>query len=198
MTSDPIGLQGGINSYSYTYSNPLVYIDPMGLEVSGVFDLSGGTFTVTDLDTGATETAEAFSGNVHWNDPAYANAAGKNTGPLILGPYEILDHPSGLVKGKTWFDLDFIDGIRDDYNPNTKRGKFRLHEGTASDGCITVVDDKSPLDYHGNPNLNRTPGSPNSKSWQRIKNIIEGTKASTVKDAFGRSRQKYGTIRVVP
>ena len=31
MTSDPIGLNGGLNSYTYVVNNPLFWIDPEGL-----------------------------------------------------------------------------------------------------------------------------------------------------------------------
>ena len=32
LTPDPIGLEGGINLFSYTYNNPLNNIDPLGLD----------------------------------------------------------------------------------------------------------------------------------------------------------------------
>lgn len=198
ITRDPVGEEGGVNLYGYVNNNPINWTDTLGLYVDAVFSLSKGTVTVTDWATGATASAIAFAGGVHPNDPAYANARGKDIGPLPFGNYDILNFPPGQVRGKDWYSLDMADGIRDDYDAVSKRGHFRLHEGTASDGCITVVDDRSPVDYHGDPNANQTPGNPNSKNWDLINNILKTTSTSTLPDAFGKTRTYYGNLRVVP
>jgi len=38
VESDPIGLGGGMNTYAYVESNPIVYYDPLGLKMAGTCD----------------------------------------------------------------------------------------------------------------------------------------------------------------
>lgn len=105
----------------------------------------------------------AFSG-----DGAYRNrgACGMKAtvGPIPAGKYWIVDRPEGglrsqvnagvrdaynhIVNGATfrhneWFALWRNDWGIDDYTwiEGVKRGNFRLHPGTLSEGCITLPHD---------------------------------------------------------
>ena len=125
ITSDPIGLGGGLNTYAYVYNNPIKYTDSLGLLVDAYYDSSSGTVTVVDRDTGQIASGPAISGGVPFGDR------------LPNGPYEILDQ----ARNPESFRLDPLDdNLRDDVHDPTGRDRFRLHEPGNTIGCIAVEE----------------------------------------------------------
>jgi uncharacterized protein RhaS with RHS repeats len=139
IESDPIGLEGGINTYAYGGGNPLVNIDPEGLAYFCMYSQSSGKFTCFDNDGKGKQVIDGkcYSGN----GPGLNNPKDQCvpfSGPLPRGWYDIGQGRDGKL-GKPMFNLDPQPGT----NMCTPvRNLMRIHadngqgNNSASDGCI--------------------------------------------------------------
>lgn len=85
--ADPIGLLGGINTYSYAYSSPVRYVDPFGLEVLLCKQPAFGIkWNPVDHYWIKTDTVERGMGGTRGNEPG--NQSGDWPGDRV----QVIDH----------------------------------------------------------------------------------------------------------
>jgi hypothetical protein len=137
-TSDPIGLRGGVNTFTYVKDNPMKWRDPRGLDA---IVISGGIASYYNNSGTIVGTYQTSTGNGTNN---YSQAGGPTPpGTYSINPSEV--SPSGFfrkyIDPRDWGDYR----VPMHPDPNTNmygRDGIFLHGGhrRGSIGCEKVTD----------------------------------------------------------
>lgn len=101
ITSDPIGLAGGLNLYGYAEQNPLIYTDPEGLAVCGGFCVAALVWGVAEAGLSlwdAYDTAKTLTDDCTTTGEKFTAASLFAAGVLLPGSYGWLDNATNGAK----------------------------------------------------------------------------------------------------
>ena len=126
LTSDPIGLEGGINLFAYVQNNPVNYFDPFGLRSLTVSEKIYLSPYIPQRDL---NNAEIHIGKMPWYAPEWAVGITRGNDIYFRDPNQSFDSASDLgllghelihvgqyAEGMTW--LSYFWANRDGYDNN--------------------------------------------------------------------------------